>query len=167
MSRAQCVLSFVVMRALFVLLELPLLIGFAWIVFKVGLAGWAPLLLGISLLRALAFAGIGLLVASRAPNPQTGTGLINLVMLPMFVTSGVFFSTARFPDSIQPLLRILPLTALNDALRAVMIDGAGVRAVAVQCALLAGTSALSLAAAPRLLRSRRGRTLASRRRAPR
>ncbi|HYS09875.1 MAG TPA: ABC transporter permease [Myxococcales bacterium] len=154
MSRAQFLWSFVVMRALFLLLELPLLIGFAWIVFKVGLAGSALLLLGISLLGALAFAGIGLLVASRAPNTQTVTGLINLVMLPMFVTSGVFFSTARFPDSIQPLLRILPLTALNDALRAVMIDGAGVRAVAMQCALLAGTAALSFAAALRFFRWR-------------
>ena len=154
MSRAQFLWSFVVMRALFLLLELPLLIGFAWIVFKVGVVGSPLLLLAVSLLGALAFAGIGLLVASRARNTQTVSGLINLVMLPMFVTSGVFFSTARFPDSIQPLLRVLPLTALNDALRSVMIDGGGIRAVATQCALLAGTGAISFVAALRLFRWR-------------
>jgi len=152
MSRAQFLWSFVVMRALFLLLELPLLIGFAWIVFKVPVVGSMLLLLVVSLLGALAFAGIGLLVASRARNTQTVSGLINLVMLPMFVASGVFFSTARFPDAVQPVLRVLPLTALNDALRAVMIEGAGMAAVAGQCALLAGTAAVTFVAALRLFR---------------
>ena len=80
------------------------------------------------------------------------SGLINLVMLPMFVGSGVFFSTARFPEAVQPLLRLLPLTALNDALRAVMIEGGGLRAVAAQVALLAGTAAVTFVAALRLFR---------------
>ncbi len=154
MSRAQFLWSFVVMRALFLLLEVPVLLGFAWIVFKVGIAGSLPLLLGVSLLGALAFAGLGLLVASRARNTQTVSGLINLVMLPMFVGSGVFFSTARFPDAVQPLLRVLPLTALNDGLRAVMIDGAGARGVAIPCAILAATAAVTFAAALRLFRWR-------------
>ena len=152
MSRAQFLWSFVVMRALFLLLELPLLIGFGWIVFKVPVVGSMLLLLAVSLLGALAFAGIGLLVASRARNTQTVSGLINLVMLPMFVASGVFFSTARFPDTVQPVLRVLPLTALNDALRAVMIEGAGMASVAGQCALLAGTAAVTFVAALRLFR---------------
>jgi ABC-2 type transport system permease protein len=154
MSRAQFLWSFVVMRALFLLMELPVLLGFAYLVFQVGVAGSILLLLGISLLGALAFAGLGLLVASRAQNTQTVSGLINLVMLPMFVASGVFFSTARFPEGVQPLLRVLPLTALNDALRAVMIDGGGLRAVAPQCALLAGTAAITFIAALRVFRWR-------------
>jgi ABC-2 type transport system permease protein len=152
MSRGQFLWSFVVMRAIFLLLELPVLLGFAWLVFGVGIAGSLPLLVGASLLGALAFAGIGLLVASRAQNTQTVSGLINLVMLPMFVGSGVFFSTARFPESVQPVLRVLPLTALNDALRAVMIDGAGLRAIAGPLSLLAGTAAVSFFAALRLFR---------------
>src|SRR2546430_13805742 len=119
-------------------MELPVVLGFAWLVFRVGVAGSFALLVGVSLIGALAFAGIGLLVAARAQNTQTVTGLINLVMLPMFVGSGVFFSTSRFPDAVQPFLRVLPLTALNDGLRAVMIDGAGLTAVAGQIGLLAG-----------------------------
>jgi ABC-2 type transport system permease protein len=154
MSRAEFLWSFVIMRALFLLLELPVLLGFAWFAFKVGVAGSLPLLLGISLLGALAFAGVGLLVAARAQNTQTVSGLINLVMLPMFVGSGVFFSTARFPEAAQPFLRVLPLTALNDALRAVMIDGAGARGVLSQLLLLAGTAAVTFAVALRVFRWR-------------
>ena len=152
MSRGQFLWSFVVMRAVFLLLELPVLLGFAWFAFQVGVKGSIPLLVGLSLLGALAFAGIGLLVASRAQNTQTVSGLINLVMLPMFVGSGVFFSTARFPDAVQPALRVLPLTALNDALRAVMIEGGGIGAIAPQLALLAATAAVSFYAALRLFR---------------
>jgi ABC-2 type transport system permease protein len=154
MSRAQFLWSFVVMRALFLLLEMPVLLGFAWLVFGVRIAGSVALLLGIALIGALAFAGIGLLVAARAQNTQTVTGLINLVMLPMFVASGVFFSTARFPDGLQPFLRLLPLTALNDGLRAVMIDGAGLAAVAGQIGLLTVIAAVTFFAALRLFRWR-------------
>jgi len=154
MSRAQFLWSFVVMRALFLLMELPVLLGFAWLVFSVGVAGSIALLVGISLVGALAFAGIGLLVASRAQNTQTVSGLINLVMLPMFVGSGVFFSTARFPDAVQPFLRVLPLTALNDALRAVMIDGGSLATVSGQLGLLALTAAATFFAALRVFRWR-------------
>jgi ABC-type multidrug transport system permease subunit len=154
MSRAQFLWSFVLMRAAFFFIELPLLLLFGWFVFGVGIAGSLPLLVGLSFLGALAFAGLGLLVASRAQNTQTVSGLINLVMLPMFIGSGVFFSTARFPDVLQPFLRALPLTALNDSLRAVMIDGAGLRAVAAPSALLAGVTVLGFALALRLFRWR-------------
>jgi ABC-type multidrug transport system permease subunit len=154
MSRSQFLISFVLMRALFLFLELPVLLGFGWLTFHVGVAGSLPLLVGVSLVGALSFAGLGLLVASRAQNTQTVSGLINLVMLPMFVASGVFFSTARFPEAVQPALRALPLTALNDALRAVMIDGAGLRQILGPVALLAGIALVSFAAALKLFRWR-------------
>jgi len=118
MSRAQFLWSFVLMRAAFFFLELPLLLLFGWLAFGVGVAGSLVLLVALSLLGALAFAGLGLLVAARAQNTQTVSGLINLVMMPMWIFSGVFFSYERFPAVVQPLIRILPLTALNDALRA-------------------------------------------------
>src|SRR3989441_3814562 len=74
-------------------------------------------------LGSLSFAGLGMLVASRARTIEAVSGLMNLVMLPMWILSGTFFSYARFPDAMQPFVKALPLTALNDALRAVMIDG--------------------------------------------
>lgn len=154
MSRAQFLGSFVLLRALFLFLELPVLLGFGWLTFKVGVAGSLPLLISVALLGALSFSGLGLLVASRAQNTQTVSGLINLVMLPMFVASGVFFSTARFPEAAQPFLRALPLTALNDALRAIMIDGAGLHGIAGPVALLAGIAAVSFTVALRIFRWR-------------
>lgn len=154
MSRAQFLWSFVLMRSAFLFIELPLLLLFGWLAFRVGVAGSLPLLVGLALLGALAFSGIGLLVASRAQNTQTVSGLINLVMLPMFIGSGVFFSTARFPDWMQRPLRVLPLTALNDSMRAVMIDGLGPRAVAAQAGLLAAIAVVSFALALRLFRWR-------------
>ena len=154
MSKAQFLWSFVIMRSLFLFLELPILLGFGKLIFDVGVAGSLPLLVAVSCAGALSFAGLGLLVASRAQNTQTVSGLINLVMLPMFVASGVFFSTARFPDAVQPYLRVLPLTALNDALRAVMIDGSGVRAIGPQILVLAAVTAASFAVALRIFRWR-------------
>ena len=74
---------------------------------------------------ALAFAGIGLLIASRAQTTETVSGLMNLVMLPMWLFSGVFFSSERFPDAVQPFIQALPLTQLLNALRAVILEGAG------------------------------------------
>src|SRR5205807_783987 len=135
-------------------LELPILLGFAWFAFKVGVAGSLPLLVELSFLGAMTLAGIGLLIASRAQNTQTVAGLINLIMLPMFVTSGVFFSVAKFPESLQPLIRARRLTALIDSLRAIMIDGAGPRAIAAPLTLLAILAVASFAAALKLFRWR-------------
>ena len=83
------------------------------------------LLAAISLLGALAFSGLGLLVAARPRTIEGVSGLMNLAMVPMWIFSGIFFSTERFPATIQPFVQALPLTALNDALRGVMLQGSG------------------------------------------
>jgi len=124
MRKSDFLLSFVLMRSLFVLLEVPVLLVFGWLAFGVRVTGSPALVLLLSVVGALAFAGLGLLVASRAKNTQTVGGLMNVVMMPMFVGSGVFFSASNFPDRVQPALRALPLTVLNDALRAVVNEGA-------------------------------------------
>jgi ABC-type multidrug transport system permease subunit len=154
MRRTDFLLSFVLMRAIFVLIEVPVLFAFGWFAFGVRIAGSWVLLLVVSLLGALAFAGIGLLVASRAQNTQTVGGLMNLVMMPMFVGSGVFFATTRFPDAMQPYLRLLPLTAINDALRIVANQGGGVRDIGGALAVLAAWGTVSFALALRIFRWR-------------
>jgi ABC-2 type transport system permease protein len=156
MRRGDFLLSFVLMRIVFVLVEVPVLFGFASLAFGVHVVGSAALLVGLSLLGALAFAGLGLLVASRAQNTQTAGGLMNVVMMPMFICSGVFFSTSNFPDGMQPYLRALPLTALNDGLRAVTSEGAGLRdaTVAFAIAVLGAWGLASFAAALKIFRWR-------------
>ena len=154
MRKGDFLLSFVVMRALFVLIEVPVLVAFGWMAFGVRVVGSVLLVLAVSLLGALAFAGLGLLVASRAQNTQTVGGLMNLVMMPMFVGSGVFFSSANFPEAVQPVLRTLPLTALNDALRAVINEGASAGAVARPMLILGLCGVLSFGAALKVFRWR-------------
>lgn len=152
MKRSHFLLSFVAMRVFFLAIELPVLLLFGTLAFNIQLRGSLALFTGLSFLGALAFAGVGLLVASRAQNTETVGGLINLVMMPMFIGSGVFFSTGNFPDSVQPILRVLPLTALNDSLRAVMNEGAGFAAVAPQVGILCAVAALTFGVALRIFR---------------
>jgi ABC-type multidrug transport system permease subunit len=152
MSRTHFLLSFVLVRGAFLLGELPVLLCFAYWVFHVPVRGSLPLIVGLSALGSLMFAGIGLLLGSRAQNTHTVAGLVNLVTIPMMVTSGVFFSAARFPDVVQPIIRRLPLTALIDAVRTVMLDGAGVAAVTAQIGIMAAWGLISFVVALRLFR---------------
>lgn len=137
MRRSDFLFSFLIVRAFLLLTELPPLLLFARFVFDVRIEGSILSLGAISLVGGLAFAVMGLLIASRAENPQVVSGLINVVSFPMYLCSGVFFSSAKFPEALQPFIRALPLTALNDALRAVMIDGASLASVAGEVGICA------------------------------
>lgn len=152
MRRSHFLLSFVLMRMLFLAIELPVLLLFAGLVFGVAVQGSLALLAAFVVLGALAFSGISLLIASRARNTETVTGLINVVQMPMFLLSGVFFSYARFPDFLQPAIKLLPLTALLDGMRLVMNEGAGAAAVAPQMLLLAFVAVATFVAGLRLFR---------------
>ena len=152
MSRSDLLLSFVLVRALFLIIELPVLLAFARWVFGVPIRGSLLLLVALGILGSLVFAGIGLLLGSRAQTTQTAAGLVNLVSLPMIVCSGVFFSAARFPDVFQPVIRALPLTALIESMRTVMLDGAGLVAVAGHVLVMVLWGVLCFVVALRLFR---------------
>jgi ABC-type multidrug transport system permease subunit len=108
----------------------------------------------VCLVGALAFGGIGLLLASRARTFEAISGLMNMTMVPMWVLSGVFFSSSNFPQAVQPLIHALPLTALVDALRSVVLDGVGLAAVSRELAILAGWGLGGFAIALRIFRWR-------------
>jgi ABC-type polysaccharide/polyol phosphate export permease len=108
--------------------------------------------MAVALLGALCFAGIGLAVACRAQRIETVSGLMNVVMMPMYVGSGVFFAVERFPAAAQPFLRALPLTALNDALRAVTLEGADLASQGGRLLLLAAWGGASFVLGLRLFR---------------
>lgn len=126
MRRSSYLLSFFLSRSVFLILEVAMLATFGVLALGVPMAGSLILFASLCLLGAFAFAGLGILLASRARTIQGVSGLLNLAMMPMWLCSGVFFSYERFPASVQPLMKALPLTSLNDALRAVMLDGAGI-----------------------------------------
>jgi ABC-2 type transport system permease protein len=152
MRRRDFLLAQILARLAFVVLEVPPIILFAWLAFDVRVEGSLLALAAVVLLGAMAFAGLGLLVSSRARTIEGVSGLMNVVMLPMFVLSGVFFSAARFPDAMQPFIRALPLTALNDALRAVYNDGLPLVAAAVPILILVTWTVLGFALALRWFR---------------
>ena len=136
MSKAHYLLSHVLSRFLFLALEVVVIVGFAWIFFDVAVHGALWALAAIAILGGLSFGGLGLLLASRVKTIEAVSGLMNLVMLPMWVLSGVFFASTNFPEAMQPLIKVLPLTALNDALRAIVNEGLALTAVTREIAIL-------------------------------
>lgn len=154
MRRSDFLLSFLLVRAVLLPIELTPLLLFSWLVFDVGVQGSILTLALTALVGGLTFAVMGLFLACRAENPQIVSGLINVVSFPMYLCSGVFFSSSRFPDAVQPVIRYMPLTALNDALRAVMIDGASLADVSGKIALCGVWGAVSFVLAVRLFKWR-------------
>jgi ABC-type multidrug transport system permease subunit len=152
MSRRDYLLAQMLARLVFLVVEVGGLLGFAVLVFSVPIRGALVTLIVVVLLGALAFGGLGLLVASRARTIEAASGWMNFVMLPMWVVSGVFFSSAHFPAFTQPFIHALPLTALNDALRAVMLDGASARAIGAELAILSAWAGVCFVVALKVFR---------------
>ncbi|MCC6858423.1 MAG: ABC transporter permease [Bryobacterales bacterium] len=154
MSRAEYLLSFLLSRLTFLLLEVMAVVGFGYWVFGVPVRGSLGMLALISLLSSLAFAAMGLLVASRVQTIEAVSGLMNFVMLPMWIFSGVFFSAERFPEVIQPFVQALPLTAAVDALRARMLEGSPPAELAGELGIVAVWLAASFVLALKIFRWR-------------
>jgi ABC-2 type transport system permease protein len=154
MRRSDYLLAQILGRLALLPLEVVLLAGFAWLVFEVPMRGPLLLFVAICLLGAMSFCGIGLLIAARVSTVEGASGLSNLVIMPMWLVSGVFFSSERFPDVIQPVIRALPLTAFIEALRAVMNEGHGLAQVAPQVGILAAWGVAGFVIALRIFRWR-------------
>jgi ABC-type multidrug transport system permease subunit len=154
MPRPYYLLSFLIFRMLLLGVEVGVPVTFGLLAFGVPFRGTLLMLGGLAVLGSLSFSALGLLIASRAKTIEAVSGLMNLVMLPMWVLSGVFFSAQRFPDAVQPIIKALPLTALIDALRATMLQGAGVGQVVRETGTLAAWLILCFATALKLFRWR-------------
>jgi ABC-2 type transport system permease protein len=152
MRRRDYLLAMMLGRMVWLLPEVVAVQGFGMLAFGVAMRGsWTAFAL-VSLVGALAFSALGLLVASRARTIEAVSGLMNLAMVPMWMLSGSFFSADRFPDAMQPFVRALPLTLINDALRAIANEGAGLHDVALRLLGLAAWCAVSFVLGLRLFR---------------
>jgi ABC-2 type transport system permease protein len=137
MRRHHYLLSFLISRLGLLILETGTILAFGALVFHVPLRGsWTDLAV-ICVLGSLSFTALGLLISSRARTVEAVSGLANLAMLPMWIASGVFFSAQRFPDLLMPLIKVLPLTAAIDALRANMLQGANLAHLGPELGVLA------------------------------
>jgi ABC-2 type transport system permease protein len=124
MRRSDFLLAIMTSRIMLMILEVGLLLAFGVIFFHMRVLGSFATIALWGAIGSLSFGGLGLLTASRAQKIESISGLINLIMMPMWIFSGVFFSYERFPTIVQPFIKLLPLTALNDALRATINEGA-------------------------------------------
>ena len=152
MPRRDFLLALLGARLTFVIPDLAVLLLLGTLMFHMPIRGSLALVIGIDMLGALAFAGVGLLVACRARTTEAVSGLMNLVMLPMWIFSGVFFSAERFPASAQPFIQVLPLTQLVGALRRVLLEGAGLVDVSSSLLVLATWALVTFALALKFFR---------------
>lgn len=152
MRRTHFLAGVMISRILFIIPEVLIILVFARLAFGVVVYGSLSTLILLIFLGSVSFAGVGLLVASRASTLETVSGLMNLVMLPMWLLSGVFFSAERFPAAMQPAIKALPLTLLNDALRGVMLEGATLASLWPEVAGLLAWGAVTFALALRWFR---------------
>src|SRR2546426_4995965 len=152
MRRTDFLGAIMTSRMILVFGEMVLLLFFGWLVFGLVIRGSLVSITLLAVLGAFVFAGMGLLVACRTAKIETASGLMNLVMLPMFVCSGIFFSPNRFPVAVQPLIKALPLTALNDALRATILEGADLPSQAGRILLMLAWGLVSFAVALKIVR---------------
>jgi ABC-2 type transport system permease protein len=154
MPRWQYLASFLLSRLVMLVVEVVFFLGFAGIAFGVPFRGSLWQLGFLCVLTSMAFSALGLLISSRAKTMEAASGLMNLVMLPMWILSGVFFSASRFPAVIQPFVRALPLTAANEALRANMLQGTSLNHLVTPVAILLAWLVVPFVVALRIFRWR-------------
>jgi len=152
MRRSDFLLALISSRLVLMVIEVALVLGFGVLAFHMRVEGAMLTILLLASLGAIAFGGLGLLTACRAQKLESVSGLMNLVMMPMWIFSGVFFSYQKFPAVTQPFIKALPLTALNDALRATIIEGAPLASQSGRIAVLALWGGLSFILALRWFR---------------
>jgi len=154
MRHTHYLVSFVLSRFSFLIVEVVVIVGSAVLLFGVPVRGSIVQLATICVVASAGFGGLGLLIASRARTTEGVSGLTNLVMMPMWVLSGVFFASTNFPAVAQPVIQALPLTATINALRATMLQGAGWGAVVAPMAIVLAWGLVSFVVALRIFRWR-------------
>lgn len=152
MRRADFLIGLMCSRLIFLAVQVAFLLVFGWLAFHVEVHGSILAIAVIGAIGTCAFTGIAMLAASRAKTLEGVSGITNLIMIPMWLLSGTFFSYERFPAVLQPVIKVLPLTAFNDALRLVVNEGASLPATWLQLLILALWALLPFVAALKLFR---------------
>jgi ABC-2 type transport system permease protein len=126
MKKSHFLFSHFTARLFLATIEASILLFFSWVYFRITLDGSLVAFLMIFLAGNIFFTGISVLISSRTSNSRIGTGLINVVSMPMSILSGIFFSYHNFPEFVIPFIKALPLTILADSIRSIFIEGSGI-----------------------------------------
>lgn len=154
MRRSDYLVSYMIARLAFLVIEVVFLLGFGALAFDTVLRGSFLALTAMCLLGSFAFTGFGLLISTRTESQEVASGWANALTIPMGLASGVFFDYELFPDFLHPIIRCLPLTALTGGLRAIANQGVGLVGSAPVLLVLAGWTAVTFVVALRLFRWR-------------
>ncbi|MEQ9376530.1 MAG: ABC transporter permease [Imperialibacter sp.] len=138
MRKAHFMTALLISRTVMSAIEASILVVFSWLFFDIRIEGSFLALVVLFLSGTLAFAGIAVLTASRTDNTYVGNGILNAVVMPMTILSGVFFSYHGFPDWAVSIIRLFPLTIFADTARAIFIEGAGWSQIVLPVGVLAG-----------------------------
>ncbi len=152
MRKVEFLFAFMLSRLVLVIPDAALIVLFGALAFDVPVLGSLWIIMLVTLLGGFCFMGLGLLVAARTKTIEGVSGIMNLIMVPMWLLGGSFFSSERFPDAMQWLIQALPITHINDALRAVMLEGSGLAEVWGQLLFLLLFSVACLFSAVKLFR---------------
>jgi ABC-type multidrug transport system permease subunit len=136
MRKSYFLISLLTVRIIMNLIESSLLLVFTWLAFDITIQGSIPGLFAVFLAGNIAFGGIAVFISCRTANTEIGNGLVNAVVMPMMVLSGIFFSYHNFPEWSHPVIRKLPLTLLADGLRSIFIEGAGFAGITFPAVIL-------------------------------
>jgi ABC-2 type transport system permease protein len=154
MRRHSFLMAPVIARLVFLGPEVAVPLLFGWIAFSMPIRGGAISIGLIAMSGALMFGSLGLLMGSRARTFEAASGLMNLMSVPMWVLSGVFFSASNFPEGVQPFIQALPLTALVDAMRRVVLEGAVLTSLRGELAVIATWTIVPFAIALKIFKWR-------------
>ena len=150
LRRSTLVSGDLVFRMIVILASAALIMLVGRLVFDVQMVGNWLSLCGVVLLGSLVFVSLGYLIAALVKTQESAIPVVQLVNLPMMILSGTFFDVASMPSFIEPLVKILPLTYLNDALRQIMVAGTPLHSMTTDIAVLAAWAVACLVITVRL-----------------
>jgi len=152
MRKSHFLIALITVRIAMNFIESLVLFVFALFAFDMVIQGDISALILMFLAGNIAFAGIAVFVSSHTSNTEVGNGLINFVVFPLMVLSGIFFSYHNFPDWSIPVIKNLPLTMLTDGIRSIFNEGAGYAEVALPIVILTATGVLFFTAGLRIFK---------------
>jgi ABC-type multidrug transport system permease subunit len=142
MKKSHFLIALITVRVVMNIVEALVLLLFALIAFHITIQGSISAMILLFIAGNIAFAGIAVFVSCHTSNTEVGNGLINAIVMPMMVLSGIFFSYHNFPDWSIPVINKLPLTILTDGIRSIFNEGAGYQQVALPVMILSATGVI-------------------------
>jgi len=152
LNRSTVVASQIVYRLVLAVVQTSIIIIVARLVFNVEVVGNWFILFGLVILGTLTMVSIGYLAVSRARTVEGAMPIVQLIQFPMLFLSGIFFPVDFMPGFMRPLVAVMPITYLGDALRQTMVNATPLHPISMDMAILAGWLVVSIVLTIRFFR---------------